>query len=110
MRAGLLNHVVTIQRPVESQSSSGHPKVVWVNLATGVLASILPLRGKEFFSAKQFTSEIEFKIGMRYRDDVTAKMRIMDEVATADKYYIETPINVAMRNKELQLMCTKIIP
>ena len=110
MRAGLLNHVVTIQRPVETQSDSGHPKVIWPNLATGVVASILPLRGKEFFAAQQFNSEIEFKISMRYRNDVTAKMRIMDEGATADKYYIETPINVAMRNKELKLMCTRLVP
>ena len=110
MRAGMLRHRVLIQQPIETQNNYGEPEVVWSNLATGVRASILPLSGREFFAARQFTSEIEFKIGMRYRNDVTAKMRIVDMDSTTDHYYIDTPLNVGMRNKELKLMCTMVVP
>lgn len=109
MRAGMLRHRVVIQQPVETKNNYGEIEVTWADLAT-VRASILPLRGREFFAAKQFNVEADFKIGMRFRDDVTAKMRIMDLDATSKKYFIEVPINIGERNKELQLMCTRFVP
>lgn len=106
MIAGQLRHRVNIQRQVETQNAYGEPEVSWSNVVTDIWASIEPLRGKEFFAAKQFNAEIEARIRMRYRSDVTAKMRILHG---SNEYYIDSVINVGERDRELQLMCTRSI-
>ena len=104
MRAGQLRHRVSIQEPEETQNLYGEPEVTWTNVATGIWAGIEPLRGREFFAAKQYNSEIDAKIVMRYRSDVTAKMRVLH---SSNEYYVDSVINVGERNRELQLMCTR---
>jgi SPP1 family predicted phage head-tail adaptor len=106
MRGGRLRHKVSIQQPVETQNTYGAPEVAWANVATGVWVGIEPLRGREFFAAKQVNSEIEARVVMRYRSDVKAKYRILHG---ADEYYIDSVINIDERNRELQLMCTRKI-
>lgn len=107
MNAGRLRHKGTFQRPVETQNSYGEPEITsWSDVARDVYVDIEPLRGREYFAAKQVNAEIEAKIKMRYRSDVTAKMRF---VHNSDEYYIDSVINVGERNRELQLMCTRSI-
>ena len=106
MNAGRLRFRVDIQQPVETQNSYGEPEVTWTDVATGIWAGIEPLRGREFFAARQVNAEIESRIVMRYRSDVKAKYRILHGT---DEYYIDTVINVGERNRELQLMCTRSI-
>lgn len=106
MRSGRLRHKVDIQQPVETQNSYGEPEVAWANVVEDVWASIEPFRGREYFAAKQFNAEIEARVVMRYRSDVTAKMRV---VHGSNEYYIDSVINVDERNRELQLMCTRSI-
>ena len=106
MRAGKLRHLVDIQEPVETQNAYGEPEVSWSNVATKVWADIQPLRGREFFASRQFNAEVDVRIVMRYRSDVTAKMRVLHG---SNEYYIDTPINVGERGRELQLMCTRSV-
>lgn len=115
MRAGALRHQVTIQQPVETQNAYGEPKVRWQDVATGVWAGIEPIRGREFFAAKQINAEIEARVTLRHRTGMTEKMKIIHgagcvcNAASTDEYLIDTIINVGERNRELQLMCTRFI-
>ncbi len=104
MRSGLLRHRVTLQKPVETQNAYGEPELRWQTVSSNIWASISPLRGREYLTAQQMTSEITAKVCMRYRMDVTAKMKIMKG---ADEYLIEDIINPDERNRELELMCKR---
>jgi SPP1 family predicted phage head-tail adaptor len=99
-------HSVTIQRQVETQNAYGEPEVAWANVAQKIRCQIQPLKGREYFAAKQINAAIEARVIMRYREDITAKMRLMHGT---NEYYIDTIINVDERNRELQLMCTRSI-
>ncbi len=105
MNAGKLRHQVTIKKPIETQNSYGEPEVRWQDIAT-VWAQVEPLRGREYFASKQMVAEVEVRITIRYRSDVTAKMKI---AKGTDEYLIETIINVMERNRELQLMCKRLV-
>lgn len=85
MHAGRLRHRVVIQRQQETQSQNdGSVTVVWQDVAT-VWSSIEPLSAKEFIAAQQEHSKVSARITIRYRPDVTAKMRLYH--AAKDMYY-----------------------
>lgn len=109
MKAGRLRHRVNIQQPVETQNAYGEAEVAWSNVLTNVWAGIEPLRGREFFAAKQVNAEIEARVVIRHRAGITAKMRIVDLCHGSGEYYIDTVINPEERNRELQFMCTRSI-
>jgi len=115
-----LRHLVTIQEPVETQDAYGSPTVRWQTVAGGVWASIEPLRGREYFAAKQINAEVEARIGLRYRNDLSPKMKILHGATSSenptgcvcmstavDEYLIDSIINVNERNREMHLMCTR---
>lgn len=105
MRTGKLRHDVVIQKlqpNSPSQKSTGEPDESWVTHLAAVAASVEPLRGRELFAAQEHHSEIEVRIRIRYRSDVTAKMR----VSFRSKIYdILAVINPREENVELELMC-----
>lgn len=106
MNPGALRHLVTIQKPVETQNSYGEPEVTWTNVVENVWCRIIPLKGREYFAAKQVNADIEAKIVMRYRTDITAKMRLLHDV---NEYYIYSIINDDERDRFTTLMCTRKI-
>lgn len=66
--------------------------------------SIEPLRGRELFAAQEHSSETEVRIRIRYRDDVTDRMRVVHD----GKYYeIQSVIDPELRHRELELMCSQ---
>ncbi len=75
MRAGRLNTRITIEQPSESRSATGAVVTTWSTLAT-VWAEVVPLRGREFYAAQAVQAETDVKYRIRWRDDVTPKMRI----------------------------------
>jgi SPP1 family predicted phage head-tail adaptor len=103
---GRLRHLVTVQKQVETQNAYGEPEVSWSDVVKNVCAEILPIRGREYWAAKQINADIEAKVVMRYRSDVTAKMRLLHGT---DEYYIDSIINVEQRDRTLELMCTRSI-
>lgn len=105
MNSGRLRHRVQIQAPVETQNTYGEAEVRWQTFAT-VWANIEPLRGREYFAARQAVSEVEAKVTIRYRAGVTAKQKV---VYGTEEYLIESIINIGDRNREIQLMCTRFI-
>lgn len=76
IQAGKLRHRVVIQKPVETQDQNDGSVIVrWEDIAT-VWASIEPLSAKEFIAAQAEASKVTTRITVRYRNDVTAKMRL----------------------------------
>lgn len=70
-----LRHRVIIQQQMEAQDpNTGAITVTWQNLAT-VWADIAPLSAREFVTAQQEDSKVNTRITIRYRADVTPKMR-----------------------------------
>lgn len=76
LEAGKLRHRIVIQQPVETQDAgTGAINVTWADLAT-VWAAIEPLSAREFVASQAEASQVSSRVVIRYRDDVTAKMRI----------------------------------
>ena len=78
MRAGTLRHRVTLQRyelVVDDYGAPLHGES-WKDVAT-IWASVEAVNGRDFFAARQEQSEVTHKVTIRYRDDVTADMRIL---------------------------------
>lgn len=108
-----LRHRITLQQPIETQNTYGEPEIRWQNVSTGVWAEIEPLRGREYFAAKQINAEVEARIKIRYRNDLSAKMKLVHGpicvcMSTAtEEYLIDSIIDLEERHRELHLMCTR---
>lgn len=101
MRAGRLRNYITIQQPTEAEDANGEIIQTWSTFAN-VWAEILPLVGKEYWSARQTVAEITGKIRLRYINGITAKMRVL---YGSKIYDIEAPpIDVENRHIELILL------
>lgn len=105
MRAGKLRHQITIQNPVETQGATGEMSVVWSEFAT-VWASVEPLRGREFWAAKEQQAQVDTRIRIRYLEGVTPKMQVLFGTRT---YLIYAVIDPEERNIEMQLMCQEVV-
>ena len=108
VRSGWLNKRVRLQVKSVTRAENGEEIAEWIDLVTDtpdhcVWASIMPLRGREFFAAAQMQGAVDCKITIRCRADVTRAMRVLHGNAiytpTAD------PINVGSKNETLELMC-----
>lgn len=76
MEPGLLRHLVTIQRSVETPDDYGEPVTVWQD-AGAIWAAKQDLSGRELFAARQVVADVTTQFVVRYRDDLTATMRIV---------------------------------
>jgi SPP1 family predicted phage head-tail adaptor len=106
MRAGRLNARVRIERLTAVQDPAGQPVEQWV-CAAAVWAEILPLRGREFWAAKQVQSEVTHQISLRYFRGLTAAMRL---VHCERVFTISSAINVDEMNREWRLLCVERTP
>lgn len=76
LQAGKLRHRVTLQRQAETQdSATGAVVVSWQNVAT-VWAAIEPVSAREFIASQSEVSRVTTRITIRYRSDITSKMRL----------------------------------
>lgn len=104
MRSASLRHSIILQRRVAgspSRNAVGEPDVTWTDWITAS-ASIDPVTGKEPFLAQEHLSVVSHKVRIRYRDGVTAAMR----VKFGTRYFdIKAVLNWAERNRELLLLC-----
>lgn len=79
MDAGKLRHRVTLQAQVETRDmNDGSVIVAWTDVAT-VWAAIEPMSAKEFVASAAETSKINTRITVRFRHDVSPKMRALHE-------------------------------
>ncbi|HEY1182232.1 MAG TPA: phage head closure protein [Rhodocyclaceae bacterium] len=100
MRAGQLRDRITIQQRTVTRGSMGAPVDTWTDVAT-VWAQFDPLRGREFFSAKQEQTENSVRFWIRYRAGIETKMRI---VFAGKHYDIEAVIDARGRRQMLEIM------
>ena len=105
MRAGKLRRRVTIQSPIETQGSTGEMVVAWSEFAV-VAASVEPLRGREFWAAKEQQAEVTTRIRIRYLAGVTPKMQVLDGTTV---YLINAVIDPEMRHVQMDLMCIEVV-
>jgi SPP1 family predicted phage head-tail adaptor len=101
MGAGKRRHLITIQqRSVTRDPSYGSEIVAWTNVATE-WAQFDPVRGHEYFSAKQERAESVVRFRTRYRADIAAEMRI---VFNGKNYDIDDVMDIGGRRKELEII------
>lgn len=111
MQAGKLRHKVTIQRQVAAspnQHSTGEPDEPWTAYLSDIWGAVEPLNGRELFAAQEFHSEVSVRIRIRYREGITAAMRVLFDSRYYQILYVLDPEE---RHRELQLLCTQgIVP
>lgn len=76
MNPGDLRHRVTLQRLATSEDEALELVTEWVDVAT-VWASVKALSARELIQSQAMQSAVSVRIIIRYRDDVTADMRII---------------------------------
>ncbi|OJX04580.1 MAG: head-tail adaptor protein [Burkholderiales bacterium 70-64] len=97
MSAGRLRHRVTIQRRIETRDPiTGATSYGWADVAT-LWGAVEPLSAREFIAAQAAHSQVSARITIRFRDDITAAMRVLHG-ATA--YDIEGVIPDARSGRE----------
>lgn len=99
MRAGKLRHRVSLQAPVETQDpNTGEIIYSWVAVDT-LWASIEPLSARDFIAARSEQSQISARIVIRFRENISPKMRIV-HIKTGDIYNIEGVLPDAKSGRE----------
>lgn len=106
MRSGLLRHRVKLQKKIQGHDSLSGVTENWEDWKT-VWASIDPVRGDEYWAAKQFAVEVTHKVTIRYQDGVTPALRIL---SGSREFYITAVLNPDERNERLVLMCMEVLP
>ena len=104
MRSGRLNRRVTIQRLTVTKDEYNADIESWEDAAT-LWAHIEPLRGREYWQAKQVVGEVTGRITIRYLDGIDEKMRVTYGDRT---YNILAVINPEEKNRILQLLVKEV--
>lgn len=104
MRAGQLDRPVQLQHRTLTRNASGEQVATYATYAT-VWAGKRDLRGREYVAAQQITAELTATWQLRWRGDVLATDRLVDDGSVTFDI-----INVAEigRRKGLELMCRAI--
>lgn len=77
LKAGKLRHRIDIEELIETRDTeSGDVLTHWCPVYRSVPAAIEPLSVKEFIASRSTQSQLTARITIRYRDGLTAKMRI----------------------------------
>jgi SPP1 family predicted phage head-tail adaptor len=100
IRAGELRHRLTFQSNLPTANSFGEFADTWTDFVT-VYGAIEPLSGQLLFTAQQANSQVQGRIRIRYRSDITATMR----VKFGTRYFkILSIINQSEKHEELQIL------
>lgn len=101
MRAGNLNHLITVEAYTEAVDSfGGSSGGSWATFGQA-WASILPLNGTEKYVSGEKHATATHKIKMRFLSGLNPKMRIK---ARGRTFEIISVINVGERDREMQLI------
>lgn len=110
MQAGHLRQRVTLQNKSVTRDAYGDEIVNWTDAAT-VWASVEPLRGREFYEARQEHADVTTRIRLRFRRSIDTHMRVSwtDEVGGVHLFDIEGVQHIHERKRETHLMCTETV-
>jgi head-tail adaptor len=109
VQSGKLQHLITIQRPVPTQSEGGDVDQAWENVPgfARIFAEVLPDRAGEFFASRQLQATRNALIRLYYQPGLDETMRVVHHVRPGiDEYWdIEGVVPFQYRQVELRLMC-----
>lgn len=97
-----LRHRVTLQRRVTARDAFGGVTDTWKTVAEHIPAEIVPLSGREFIAAHATQAGVTARITIRWRNDVTAAMRILHDGAA---YNIKAVLPDPTLRRHISLMC-----
>ena len=100
VRAGQMRHKITIESVVETRTGSGAITESWETFKT-VRAEVLPVSGREYFSAQTTNAQNTVKFNIRYVPNIDSKMRINYDSRIFD---IQNIINYRERNHAMTIM------
>ncbi len=101
MKIGDLRQRITLQQSVKTPDGHKGFTEQWQDLIT-VWASVEPLSGREYFYSHQIKAEVTHRVKMRYREDLTVKMRIKHRDRVLE---IESILDKKERREELEILC-----
>lgn len=102
VRIGELNKLVTITRGTVTTNAYGEEITTWGTLGQA-WAAIRNVPQREPFAAEQFVSVVTTSFTLRYRTDVTAKMRVLCDGKT---YEIDSAADPDGARRFIELQCT----
>ena len=76
IHSGSMRERVTIQKPVESQSSFGETTLSWEDEGT-VYASVMGVRASDYFAAQQAGVLVTHRIRIRFFPGITHQHRLL---------------------------------
>jgi SPP1 family predicted phage head-tail adaptor len=77
LSASELRHRIDIEKPIHTQNTeTGIQDIVWVSAWSRVPAKVTPVSVREFIAAQAVQSQVVARIVIRYREGLTAQMRI----------------------------------
>ncbi len=86
-RIGAMRHRVTLEDAVRIADAGGGASIEWQATAS-VWAEIQPKSGREVFESDQLGGRVTHDVRMRFREGVTAKMRIFHAGRLFDIRYV----------------------
>lgn len=98
---GEMRHRITFQREVKTPDGHKGFTVAWQDMVT-CWASVEPLSGREYFYSHQIKAEVTHRVRIRYRVDITTKMRIKHRDRVLE---IESILDKKERREELEILC-----
>lgn len=102
LNAGQLDRRITIQARATGVDERGQPNGAWTDVAT-VWAMPMPTKGREYFAAGQMQAEGGMAWRIRYRADITAAMRVLDDLG--EPWEIAAPPMPSANREGLDLFC-----
>ena len=106
MQIGTLDRRLAIQQATETQNGLGEPVASWATIAL-VWGAKINQRAAERFTARQTLAENMVIWRIRWRDDVTEKMRVL--TMDGKLYRIEGIVELG-RREGLDLSTVAIVP
>jgi SPP1 family predicted phage head-tail adaptor len=76
MPAGLLRERIAIEQESNVSDDQGGSTLSWTNVCT-IWGRVSPVRGREALQGMQVQDETMHRITIRYRTDITPKMRVV---------------------------------
>jgi SPP1 family predicted phage head-tail adaptor len=112
MRLGALRHLVRLEQPIPGEAGAlGTPTPEHWEPVADVRASIEPLSGREIVSAKQVDPRTTHKVTIRWRANVSARMRVLvpARAGCAERaLQIVSVLNEDERDRTLTLMAQEV--
>lgn len=112
MRIGKLDKRITLQKPAVpgTQGTDGAMAQAWTTVASAAAdgkwwASIEPIRGAELLRAGQNLGAMDTRIRLRHAGVLAGLDATWRAVHGSTVYNIVSPVNVALANREFELMC-----